>query len=246
MPTSTVRFTAFNADPLPDAATVTLGVYTSFDYGVVTGDDTTLNTKDEGASFITVGDFGISHQAVTCRPVISPPIPAGASIRPNFVADTLADFAAFQMQVAYATAPTMPIHGGSEIGIAPDFQIARASDGANVARSIAGIRDSLNTPWSNDWWDETNCSTDGDAPAASTFEALTQPGEIAFLDPDDYLVIWFAGPNLFISQIVGQITWEPTGVSWHSVGGHFSPIAGVTPLRLTPGVGWVPKVDGPA
>lgn len=39
---------------------------------------------------------------------------------------------------------------------------------------------------------------------------------------------------------------EPAGIKWHMVGGHYAPVGDVALQILTPGVGWVDIVDGPA
>jgi hypothetical protein len=52
------------------------------------------------------------------------------------------------------------------------------------------------------------------------------------------------GPNVLCTTPRWRY-WIPE-TAWHTVGGHFATKGGVTPKILTPGVGWVDVVDGPA
>jgi hypothetical protein len=239
MPASVVTFTDFNLDPLPPASLFSSFAITSVTYGTVVGGAGALNTKDGDASYVQVGTdthSGIASM-VTCRPVVTPSIPGGASFALDLPTREL-DFAAFQMQVRYLAAPTMPPHGSGLTPISPDWEITQPSSLTVTARSIADGRDSADPAWSSTYWDETDCGSTAGLPAFNNAAAIAEPGFVAY-NPDGYMVIWTPGPDVLISQIVGQITWT-LGTELKTVGRNFRSASGVQISSLVPGAGWVP------
>lgn len=232
MPTSTVKFTDFNIDPLPDPAV--FGSFdTSFEYGDVVGTGNVLDTKDGTDSYVRVEETADRiGRIVTCRVVYDPPIPDSAII-PLDTATLEADFAAFQMQVAFVTAPTMP---SPPSGISPGF-IAATNRGVVFARDVAGSRDRTQPAWGTQFWDETDCNDTGGPAIFTPFEAIQQPG----LQADYYVIkaLEVGAPALLISQIVGRVTWE-TSTVLKTIGENFRSVGGAQIKSLIPGVGWVP------
>jgi hypothetical protein len=243
MPTSTVKFVDFNIDPLPSPSLISGA--SSVSRGTVIGSGNVLDTADGDASYITIGESAGDFSVVTFRAVCDPPIPPGSVIQPGGLPDAEVDYAAFQEQMRYLVAPTMP-SVPPNAPISPRF-IIFSSSGTWCGGSATEGRSNANTAWGTSYWDQTNAGTTGGPPVFSFSLGLFEAGFFAFPGPTDYFFVYTnEGDGLAISQIVGQITWQPGAVAWHTVGGNFATVGGVTPQIFTPGVGWVDVVDGPA
>jgi hypothetical protein len=257
---STFRLRHLNEDPLPAASVFSDG--STPEYGSVVGDDTALDTADEDASYVTLShnrDTG-ARGVVTFRPLFDPPIPADALAYVNYPTDAQADYVHLQFQVRYQSAPRMP-PAPSSVGPSPEVLMLRSDfDGTTfapfVGRFADNARDDSEDAWATTWWDETNASNHSGPIPWTPFALFGTP---AFLfDPDQYFFLTWVGTSfgdpdplrenaIFVSQLVGQVTWYRLGVGWHKVGGHSGNPTGGPNLRiLTPGVGWVEVVDGPA
>lgn len=234
MTVSLVRFRDFNIDPLPSLTSWTNIPVTSIDYGSVVGGTDVLDVADGEGGYIRIDRHGTvvsgvtvsqTLTIVTARGVADPPLPPGA----------LASIDAL---------PTPNYQSRVALGW-PQFTMSSSLDSSDfTAFANGGLAP---TPTDDIFYSESdfpapNYGTD----YLSNFAVrrwvvdTMQAGGYFYFIPSSF-------QPLDVSELIVPISWVvPDGIKWHSVGGHFASAGGVTPQILTPGVGWVDIVDGPA